>query len=167
MRFVKDLLFTDKYLIKGHVNTGGQRLSTFLNNTRKRFLEMEEAIFIRHDGGDRIQTEWALVHVNEVLFAHEMEQTGDEGLRNLAARDRAEIAVTIHLRWDAPMHLSGMVHKRAMHSDALHHHDFVVMINPILQGFTVKPAPEYALLQNVPYLIVNRERIALIFRRLN
>jgi hypothetical protein len=162
MRYLKDLLFTDKYLIKGHAHTGGQRLSTFLNNARKHFLEMEEATLIQHDGGERIQTEWMLMSVSDILFAYEMEQTGDAGLRNLAARDKPETSVAIHLKWDAPIQLSGMVRKRSMNSDMLFNQDFIVVINPILQGFTAKPAPEYALLENVPYLIVNRDRIAFI-----
>jgi hypothetical protein len=164
MRYLKDLLFTDQYLIKGHAHTGGQRLSSFLNSTRKRFLEMEEATLIKHNGGDRLQIEWMLLRVNDILFAYEMEQTGDAGLRNIAARDKPEMAVTIHLKWDTPMQLSGMVRKRAMNSDMLFNHDFLVMINPILQGVTAKPVPEYALLENVPYLIVNRDRIAFMMR---
>ena len=165
MRYLKDLLFTDKYLIKGHVHTGSQRLSTFLNNTRKHFLEMEEATLIKHDGGDRTQAEWMLVRVNDILFAYEMEETGDEALRNLAAPDRAEIAVTVHLKYDPPMQLSGLVRSRAIDSDTPGNHDFFVMVKPMLQGFPAKAAPEYAVLRDIPYLIVNRDRIAFIFRR--
>jgi hypothetical protein len=162
MRYLKDLLFTDQYLIKGHAHTGGQRISTFLNNTRKRFLEIEEATLIKHNGGDRLQMEWMLLRVNDILFAYEMEQTGDAGLRNIAARDKPEMAVTIHLKWDPPIQLLGMVRKRAMDSDRLLNHDFIVMAKPALRGFIANPAPEYALLENVPYLIVNRDRIAFI-----
>ena len=164
MRFLKDLLFTDRYLIKGHIKTGGQRLSTFLNSTRKRFLEMEEATLIKHDGGERIHAELVSVRLNDILFAYEMEEAGDEGLRNLGVQAKAELEITIYLSADMPLQMSGMVRTRAMNSDALRKHDFVVMLNPILRGFAAKPAPEYALLKNVPYLIVNRDRISIIFQ---
>ncbi len=162
MRFLKDLLFTDKFLLKGHVKTGGQRLSGFLNNNRKRFLEMEEAALIRHAGGDRIQSALVMVRINDILFAYEMEESGDEGLRNLGGRDKAELAVQIHLISDTPLHLTGLVRRRALDSDAMRKHDFMVLMNPSLKGFASQPAPEYALIQNTPYLIVNRDRISII-----
>src|SRR5512138_517279 len=134
MRYLKDLVCTDKYLIKGHVKTGSQRLSTFLNNTRRRFLEMEEATLIKHDDGETIQASLLSIRVNDILFAYEMEETGDEGLRHLGLRNKAEVATTIHLRADIPLEVSGMVRRRAMDSDALRKHDFFVMMNPTLKG---------------------------------
>ncbi len=163
MRFLKDLIFTDSHLVKGHANTGSQRLSTFLTNTRKRFLAMEESTRIRHDGGERIQSAQMLVCINDILLAHEMEEAGDIGLRNIALRDRAEIAVTFQLRYDSPLQLSGVVRKRAVNSDASRIHDFIVVANPRLQGFPANPSPEYALLEKASYLIVNKSRIEFIF----
>jgi hypothetical protein len=164
MRFLKDLLFTDKYLIKGHVKTGGQRLSTFLNNTRKRFLEMEEATLTKHDGSDRISSESVLVKISDVLFAHEMEETGDEVLRNLGVRDRDELLVHFHLSSDASMQISGMVRQRTLDSDIFRKHDFIVMMRPALKGFAANPAPEFDLLNKASYLIVNLDRISIIFQ---
>ena len=165
MRYLKDLVFTDRYLIKGHAHTGAQRLSSFLNSTPKHFLEMEEATLVKHDGSEHIQTDWLMVRTEDILFAYEMEETGDAVLRNLAVKDKPEIPVVLHLRCDPPMQLSGLVRKRAMNSDRLLNHDFIVMVKPTIQGFTANSAPEYALLDNVPYLIVNRDRISFFFRR--
>lgn len=162
MRFLKDLLFTDKHLIKGHVKTGGQRLSTFLNNNRKRLLEVEEAALITHHGGNRAQSSLLMARINDILFAYEMEESGDEGLRNLGGRDKAELAVQIHLASDAPLLLTGLVRKRALDSDATRRHDFLVLMKPSLKGFTAPAAPEYALIKGAPYLIVNRDRISII-----
>jgi hypothetical protein len=162
MKFHKDLLFTDKHLIKGHIKTGGQRLSTFLNSTRKKFLEMEEALLISHDGKDRIKTDFALVRINEILFAYENEETGDEVMRNLGGRQTAEQPILIHLNSTVPLQLSGKVRKRALESEAIRWHDFFVIMNPVLNGFSAKPAPEYSFIKNVPYLIVNRDRSAIM-----
>jgi hypothetical protein len=164
MRYLKDLLFTDTFLIKGHINTGGQRLSSYLNSTRKRFLEMEEATLLRHDGGDSVQTDWMLVSVDDILLAHEMEDTGDEVMRHLAEGVRDEMAITALFSGNLSLQLSGKARKRIIDSDAIRDHDFVVVMDPILQGFTARPAPEYAVLENLSYIIANKKRIAFIFR---
>jgi hypothetical protein len=163
MRYLKDLLFTDTHLIKGHIHTGGQRLSTFLNNTRKRFLEMEEATLIKHSGGDSAQAGKMLISIDDILLAHEMEETGDEGMRHLGDRAKDEMAITAHFRGDIPLELSGTVRKRAIDSEVLRDHDFVVVLQPALRGLTAKPAPEYSILENPAYVIANRKRIAYIF----
>jgi hypothetical protein len=164
MKYLKDLLFTDRFLIKGHVNTGGQRLSTFLNNTRKRFVEMEEVTLIRHDGGERIPTPWMLVRVDDILLAHEIEEAGDEGLRVLAEREENKIAVTAYFNSNASLQLSGKVRKHAMNSDALRHSNFIVVVEPKLRGLTFKADREYAMLENLSYAIVNKDRLAFILK---
>jgi hypothetical protein len=163
MRYLKDLLCTDTYLIKGHVHTGGQRLSTFLNSTRKRFLEMEEATLIKHIGGEPLQAGRMLISVDEILLAHEMEITGDEGMRQLGDRAREEMAITACFNGDIPLQLSGKVRKRVMEADMRRDHDFIVVLEPVIQGLTSKPAPEYDILENSAYVIANRKRIAFVF----
>ncbi len=164
MKYLKDLLFTDTFLIKGHVNTGGQRLSTFLNGTRKPFLEVEEATLIDHDGGDRVTTGWMLVRVDDILLAHEMEVTGDEGLRLLGEREREEIAITAHFSGKIALQISGRVRKRALDADAPPIHDFIVVVDPVFKGLALNPGSEYAVFGDLPYVIVNRSRIAFILR---
>jgi hypothetical protein len=163
MKFLKDLLFTDMFLIKGHANTGGQRLSTFLNRIPKRFLEMEETTLIKHDGSGRFFAPCVQVRVSDIIFAHEMEVTGDESLRFLAEHERDDIEVNAYFSGITPLQLSGKVRKRALAPDALNGNDFIVMIEPRLEGFTPGPAPEYTIFENLPYAIVNKNRLAFIF----
>jgi hypothetical protein len=163
MRYLKDLLFTDTHLIKGHVHTGGQRLSTFLNTTRKRFLEMEEATLTKHSGGNTTQAGKILIAIDDILLAHEMEVTGDEMMRQLGDRARDEMAITAHFSGDIPLQLSGNVRKRALDADVLRDHDFVVVLQPVIQGISAKPSPEYSFLDNPAYVIANRKRIAFVF----
>ena len=162
MRYLKDLLFTETHLIRGHANTGDRRLSTFLNRTRKYFLEMEEATLIRHDGGGTLQAGWMLVRLDDILLAHEMEVTGDEGLRLLGKNAGSEIDITAHFNGRLPLQLSGKVRKRAIDSDAVRGHNFFVVADPVLRGFTANPSREYAIFNKLPYLIANRNRIAFI-----
>lgn len=152
------------FFIKGHANTGGQRLSTFLNNTRKRFLEMDEVTSIKLDGGERMLIPWMLVRMDDIILAHEIEEAGDEGLKVLAERDRDNIAVTTHFNGNTSIQLSGKVRKRVINSEPLRNHDFIVVVEPKLQGLPVNAAPEYAVLENMSYVIVNRNRIAFIFQ---
>lgn len=162
MRYLKDILLTDRYLVRGHVHTGGQRLSTFLNSHRKSFLEAEEAALIQHDSGDRVQTGLLMVRISDILFAYEMEESGDEGLKALGGRDRAAVAVHIHLDSKGGPSLRGLVRKHALNSDAGRRHDFIILENPRFQEFLPGAEPEYALIQSAPYLIVNRDRISII-----
>lgn len=162
MRFFKDCLFTDMFLIKGHVNTGGQRLSTFLNGARKRFLDVEEATLIRHDGSGRTQAAWAQVRTDQILFAHELEDSGDEGLRLLANRERDEIEVTAYFDGNHPLHLSGKVRKHSLEVNTPRGHDFIVVLEPRFEGLSIPSAPEFAVFKNLHYAIVNRNRLTLI-----
>jgi hypothetical protein len=165
MRFLKDLLFTDTYLIKGHASTGNQRLSTFLNSTQRHFLEMEEATLIRHEGGEPARADWMLVRVNDILFAHEMEQTGDEILKQLAEKERDEMKVTLHFNGNKSLRLSGKVRRRAFDPAGPGGHDFIVVLEPGLSGHDAQETSEYAILEALPYAIVNRNRVAFVFQR--
>ena len=164
MRFLKDVLYTDTFLIKAHVNTGERRLSGFLNDTRKRFIEVEEATLLKHDGGDRIPASRMQVHIRDILFAHESEDTGDEILRNLAKQQRDEIRMTAFFSSATPLQISGRIPRRAFDSDARRLHDFIVVVQPEFQGLPFKTAPEYDLFRNLHYVIVNRDRIAFLFQ---
>lgn len=164
MRFLKDVLYTDTFLIKGHVKTGEKRLSTFLNNTRKHFIEVVEATLLRHNGRDRIPAPRMQVHIRDVLFAHESENTGDEVLRNLAKQQRDEIGITAYFSSSTPLQISGKIHKRAFDSNPNRNHDFIVVVQPEFQGLPGNTAPEYELFRDLQYVIVNRDRIAFLFQ---
>jgi hypothetical protein len=164
LRFFKDFLFTDTSLIKGHVNTGDQRLSTFLNKTQKRFLGIEDATLIQHDGSGRTTAEWVQVHVDAILFAYELEGSGDEGLRLIAEHERDEIEVTAHFGGNHPLRFSGKVRKHSLDAETFPGRNFIVVVEPRFEGLAIPPASEFTIMENLPYAIVNRSRLALIFR---
>ena len=164
MRFLKDVLYTNTFLIKGHVNTGEERLSSFLNNTRKRFIEVEEATLLRHDGDDLIPASRMQVNVRDIFFAHESEDTGDEVLRNLAQQQRDEISITAYFSSSTPLQLSGRIHKRALDSNPDRQQDFIVVVQPEFQGLPLEAASEYGLFRDLHYVIVNRNRITFLFQ---
>jgi hypothetical protein len=162
MRYRKDLLVTDAYFIKGHASSGGQRLSTFLGNTQKPFLEMDEVTLIKLDRSGSLEIPWLLVRIEDILIAYEIEETGDEGLKVLAEREADKIRVTAHFVATASFQLIGKVRRRALNTDMAPYHDFIVMIDPKIHGFDAKADPEFIVLEDLPYVIINRKRIALI-----
>ncbi len=164
MIFLKDVLYTDTYLIKGHVKTGERRLSSYLNNTRKHFVEIEEATLLKHDGGERIPASRMQVNVRNILFAHESEDTGDEALRNLAKQQRDEIRVTTYFSSTPPLQLSGSIDKRLVDSNTNRLHDFIVVVRPEFRGLPDNVAPEYDLFRDLEYVIVNRDRLTFFFQ---
>jgi hypothetical protein len=162
MRYRKDRLVTDRFLLKGHANTGNHRLSTFLNNSRKHFLEMDDVTLIKHDGSENFTAEWMLVHMDDIILAHEIEETGDEGLKGLSERQKDEISVTVHFDGNSSLRLSGKVRKSTLNISGSRPHDFIVMVEPEIRGLPIAEIPEYGIFENLSYVIVNRKRIAFI-----
>jgi len=159
MIYLKDLILTDGFLVKGHINTGGQRLSSFLNNFARRFLDIEEAVVADYVRATNFSASRMLIRMEEIIAAHEMEEIGDEGLRHLAGPERDDTSVTIQFSGTAPFQLRGRMSKRAIERDSSGQHDFLVVVDPKLIGSTNKSLDVF---ENLPYLIVNKSRIAFI-----
>jgi hypothetical protein len=162
MRYLKDLLLTDTYLLRGHVNTGGQRLSTFLNTTPKRYVEMNEATLLCRNSAGPVAIRRLQVRIDEILLAHEMDEAGDETLRILAERAKDEAQLAIHFGGPLPLEVAGKASRRVVEREAAGVHDFMVIIDPAIRGLPDWAAHESALLNGLPYLIANRGRMALI-----
>ncbi len=164
MRYVKDLLVTDDFLIRGHVATGGRRLTDFLNATPRAFLEVDEATIVRHRGGAPDGPGAALVKVDEVLLAHELvEAGGDEGLRALAAdADRELTGIRLELACRSGLSVTGRVGRR-LFAD-LGANRFIVVDSPEVAGFFGLAGGVPGPIRDLRYLIVNRTRVALASR---
>lgn len=164
MEFVKDLFLTESFLIKGYVKTGGRRLTTFLNTTGGRFIEVHDATLVGVAQGDRIVTARAMVNLDEILIAHELiGSAGDDLLRRLAepAKDRA--LVNLYLGGRLALEISGKMLRRAYNRTDLGEQRFLVVTDTAIEGLAGKKPREFAVLKRAPYLIVNRTRIAYVF----
>ncbi len=162
MRYLKDLLVTDRFLIRGHIGTGGQRLTTFLNNTPRRYVEMNEATIVEHCRRDPSYFARTFVRLQEILLAYEMEETGDEILKTLAERDRYEVPVTAHFGGCLSLQIQGTMSRRVLDRDASGGLDFIIVLKPEIRGLANRTEGEYEVLDNLPYIIANRERMALL-----
>jgi len=162
MRYLKDLLLTDTHLLKGHVVTGGQRLSTFLNTTPKRHVEMYEVTLCSPSPAEVVTMPRVLVRVSEILLAHEMDEAGDQTLKILAERGRDEVPIAAFFGGAAPIRIAGRASSRIIEREAAGSRDFIVIIDPMIEGIPGGASPEYAVLSGLPYVIANRSRMALI-----
>lgn len=164
MEYVKDLFLTESFLVKGHVKTGGRRLSNWLNNQNLPFLEVHDATLIGVQQGDRIVTARAMVRMSEILVAHELiDSAGDEQLARLADAESDRTLVNLYFAGRLPIEVSGKMLRRAYNRRDLGDQEFLVVKDPSIEGLAGKKAREFSVLKRAPYLIVNRERLAYVF----
>lgn len=164
MEYVKDLFLTDSFLIKGYVKTGGRRLTTYLNSHAYRFIEVHDATMIGVSKGDRIVTARAMVHMREIILAHELiESAGDEILKRVSEPDQDRALVNLYFAGALPLEVSGKMLRRAYNRTDLGSQEFIVVTEPQVEGLNDKKPREFQLIEKAPYLIVNRDRIAYVF----
>ena len=159
MRFRRHLVLTEQGIIKGHLKTEGRRLSTFLNNTVRPFLEMEESSLVSSTRGQDASPHSMLLNRNEILLAHEMEETGDDGLRQLAELLRDEVAVTAHFSGVVELQVTGNVGKRAMDRCASGQQVFIVLAEPRFRCPAGEASEQCSILEGLPYVILNTRRL--------
>jgi hypothetical protein len=125
---------------------------------------MDEVTLLEHKGGEPISRSKMLLNTDEILVAHEIGDSGDEGMKALAERQQDDLEVAIHFSGNTPLQLSGKVRKRAINTGALHQNHFVVVVEPQITGLPLREASEYAFMETVSYVIVNSHRIAFVTR---
>jgi hypothetical protein len=163
MRYLNDLILTDTFLLRGNIDTGGQRLTSFLNNVPKRFFELHEVAATNHVTDEQFTATRMFVRIDEVLIAHEIGEGGDDRLRLLAAEERVEIPVTAQFGGTLRLQLLGKVHKHGIERETSGPHDFIVVVEPKIQGLRGTAASEYAGFKHLPYVIANRNRLTFIY----
>lgn len=164
MDFVKDLILTESFLIKGTVRTGERRLSTHLNSMSGPFVEVRDATMIGVNQGERIVSSRALIQSREILLAHELiDLAGDAVLKQLSEVGRERVLVSLYLGGKLPLEVSGKLLRGAYDRNDLGDRDFLVMIDPVIEGLSGHSEREFKTLLDVPYVIINRRRVAYLF----
>jgi hypothetical protein len=161
MRYFKDHFLTDDFFIRGHVATGGGRLSALLNSPHKQFLEVEEATCIKWEG-HCIHTIRAVLRVAEILMAHEAAEAGDEALRTLVGRQSEMIEVAVHLTGRAQLEMRGKLRRNIYERENLGPHQFIILTEPQFVACDGAAGLLKWFPGDLPYVIVNRGRISLI-----
>jgi len=163
MRYFNHLLLTESFFIKGHVSTGTRRLSTYLNDMDKPFVEVGHPAIINCTDGSESQSERVLLRFPDLLLAFELEDTeGDETLKSLSDHGRILTPVKIHIGGKHPMEIRGNMDSHTAERVALGRNDFIVVKDPAIRGLPVPVTAENAFPDALPYIIVNRNRIELV-----
>jgi hypothetical protein len=161
MRYFKDYFLTDDFLIRGHVSTGSGRLSTFLNGADRHLVEIADATCTRMHGKS-VHTARAVLPLSEVLLAYEAFDAGDEALRALARQSADTIEVSVHLSSHLQLKVIGRLRRNIYEHDKLGPHAFIVITQPYLSAGDGAQSVMERFPEQPPYLILNRNRIALI-----
>ncbi len=165
MEIVKDLILTDCFLIKCLIDTGGMRLSDYLDNLNRSFVPMRNVTMIDLDKGASLSSHESFVRIDEIVVAHELlDVCGDRNMRNLVDEGAFSRPVALHHAGGFGLEITGRMRPEAFEGIDREKHFFVVRDVEI-----VGPDPsineEFKLISSLSYAIVNRQQIGYIFNQ--
>ena len=162
LTMVADLLLTDGFLIKGRVENKYARLSKVLDEYRRRFLPVREATLIDLHSRERITTPRVHVNIDEVVLAHELVDAGGDLYQRTLARDRDSVEIRAFYAGTVNLELAGRVRPNAYELGDVTK-KFFVMEEPRIRGVRLEDDTDLSLLHGLPYVIVNKDRLAYIY----
>lgn len=162
MDYVKDVLLTDRYMVKCFINTGERRLSDFLSLFKRDFLPLNNVTMIDLRDGRAVSSHEAMVRKDDVVVAHELlDLSGDSSMKQMHSRDAWTQNVDMIHSGIVDIEISGLVRQGSLErSDG--GTGFFVIREAALRGVNVSLNPELKILTSLPYLIVNRKQISLV-----
>lgn len=159
---VSDLFLTDSFLIKGMVAGKSTRISKFLDEYRRHFLPIHEATMIDLKSRQRIATPRVFVNLDEIVFAHEFLDTAGDFFQKTIAKDREAVRIRAFYSGGVNVELAGRVRPKAYESDDVTKR-FFVMEAPQIRGLDLEGDADLAVLKSLPYIVVNKSRLAYIY----
>jgi hypothetical protein len=162
MEIVNHLLLTDSFLVKGHIDTTGRRLTNFLNGYKREFFPIQDVTLIAMDGGDKILSNEALVPIDSIILAHEfLEEGGDSTAKHLGRKDPPAASISAFYRGAYRLDLAGRIKPHSIEEG--NGNPFFVVQDPTVSGFGQRRAREFSLLRKLPYVILNRRKLGAVF----
>lgn len=160
-----DLFLTDAFLIKGNVENKYTRLSKLLDEHRKYFLKVRDVTLIDLRSKERIQTPLLHMNVDEVLMAHEfLDEAGDQARRELAKEQAGSLQrVRVFYTGNLNVEVAGSIQPHAYEVSDKATRRFFVMRAPKLRGFKDQGDDELKSLLDLPYVILNKERLSYVY----
>ncbi|HEB53701.1 MAG TPA: hypothetical protein ENI87_10655 [bacterium] len=160
--FVEDVFLTDVFLIKGRLANKTRRLSNVLEDYERRYLKVQDATLVSLRTDEVIQTPVVMVSVDELILAHELvDVAGDDGLRRLADNDKSH-KIRAFYNGSVQFEVGGRIEPGAYESNALTKRSYFIMAEPVVRGLDLN-RPELALLKNLPYAILKKDRMAYVY----
>ncbi len=162
MEYVKDVLVTDRYMVKCLINTGERRLTDFLSLFKRDFIPVNNVTMIDLRNGTTFSSHRAMVRKEDIVVAHELlDLASDASLRNLQSQEVWTHQVDMYHTGMTDLEISGLVRPGSLdRSDG--GVGFFVIRDARMQGVNVSLNPELKILASLPYLIVNRKQISLV-----
>lgn len=161
--FVEDLFLTDVFLVKGRLPNKNKRLTNLLEDYQRTFLPVQDATLVSLRNNEVIRTPSVMVNVSEVILAHELvEVAGDEGLRRLAAGQGKRSRIRAFYNGIVQFELAGQIEAGAYESHPLTGRRYFIMEKPGVRGLDLAH-PELAVLKNLDYAIVRKDRMAYVY----
>lgn len=163
LTIVSDLFLTDSFLIKGNVENKYTRLSQILDEHRKFFLRVRDATLVDLQSRERITTPLLHVNVDEILLAHEFIDGAGDQKRAEMATDNTLHRVRVFYTGALNVELAGEVRPGAYEADDRVTRRFFIMKDPKVRGFSTSEDEDLALLEDLPYAILNKARLSYIY----
>jgi len=162
MEIIQDVILTDSFLMLGTIANKYRRLSQLLDRYQKLFTPMMDVTMYDHADGEQIHVSDVLVNIREVIFAHEfVDSGGDIFQKNLSVDgDKSEIRSFYNGRIN--LELRGNVRLGAYEMNKFNY-SFFIMENPTVKGLPSELEATNRVLQNLPYIIVNKSKISYVF----
>ena len=117
-------------------------------------------------GAEVIHTPRVLVNPKELILAHELvDFAGDPQQKQLANKEPGEDKVRIRAFYKGmvQIELSGNVDAQAYEPHHMSVRQYFTMDAPALRGLRFDEHPELAILQNLSYAIVRKDRLAYVY----
>ncbi len=164
LTIVSDLLLTDAFLIKGQVDNKYTRLSQLLDEYRKYFIRVRDAVLVDLKSRNRIETPLLHVNVDEILMAHEfIESAGDPHAARLATEESDRQRVRAFYTGNLNVEIAGYVRPGSYEADDHSTRRFFIMHKPDVRGMKLDGDADLKLLDGLSYAILNKTRLSYIY----
>ena len=160
-----DVFLTDAFLIKGTVEGKYTRLSKLVDEHGRSFLKVRDVTLIDLNSRDRIKTPLLHMNMNQVLMAHEFIDEAGDGMRAEMAREgRGDLQkVRVFYTGGLNIELCGMIRPQAYENSDSATRKYFVMRDANLRGFKHNGDPELQAIIDLPYVILNKERLSYVY----
>jgi hypothetical protein len=159
----KDLFLTGRYFIKGNVFPMNGRLSNFLDRNTRRFIRVQDALITDLEDAEQSPVPNVLLNTDEILFAHELIESGGDLFRKHKRPDFDLDYVKMVLKGDQGVTLRGKIRPESLENNTFNRR-FLVLQQPRMDALHEALQPEIDLLGSLSYLIVSKRNIGYIFR---
>ncbi|MBN2491866.1 MAG: hypothetical protein JXQ29_13550 [Planctomycetes bacterium] len=159
----KDVFLTERYFIKGNVSPLNGRLSNFLDSQKRRFLRLQDAMITDLEDASQTPVPSLLMNTGEILFAHELIESGGDVFRKHHRPDFDLDYVKMVLRGAQGVTLRGKIRPESLDNDTFGN-SFIVLQQPRMDSLHEALQGEIDLLGSMSYLIVNKAKIGYVFK---